>query len=92
MIYGTWTAYSGCTACTVRPFGNSLSTVPWLEKAGYIGISALAVNLLVLVALTLVLRGMKVDNGTDVTRRSDYFADVGDPGVRPVLDVHEPIK
>ena len=24
-------------------------------------------------------------NGTDITSQSDYFADVGDPGVRPVL-------
>ncbi|HEX8509205.1 MAG TPA: sodium:solute symporter [Propionibacteriaceae bacterium] len=91
MIYGTLTAYSGCTACTVRPFGNSLAVVPGLERAGYIGITAFALNILVLVVLTVVLRAMKVPNGTDITKRSDYFADRGDPGVMPELNPHVPV-
>jgi SSS family solute:Na+ symporter len=84
MAYGTITAYGSCTACAARPFGNSLAVVPLLGDAGYIGLTALVVNLLVLVVLTAVLRGAKVSNGTDITVQSDYFADVGDPGVRPV--------
>ncbi|MFP5283476.1 MAG: sodium:solute symporter, partial [Actinomycetes bacterium] len=86
MAYGTITAYGYCTACTTRPFGNSLAEVPLLGDAGYIGLTAFAINVLVVVAVTAVLRAAKVSNGTDITVQSDYFADVGDPGVRPVPD------
>src|SRR5690348_10251111 len=41
MIYGTVVAYGYCTACTTRPFGNSLAVVPGLGRAGYIGLTAL---------------------------------------------------
>jgi SSS family solute:Na+ symporter len=85
MIYGTITAYGYCTACTTRPFGNSLASVPLLGDAGYIGVTALALNLVVLVLGTVIMRAMKVSNGTDITQQKDYFADVGDPGVKPVL-------
>jgi SSS family solute:Na+ symporter len=91
MIYGTVSAYGYCTACTTRPFGNSLSVVPFLGKAGYIGLTALAINIVVVVVLTLVFRGLKVSNGTDNTVQSDYFADIDDPGVQKVVDESEPI-
>jgi SSS family solute:Na+ symporter len=91
MIYGTVSAYGYCTACTTRPFGNSLSVVPFLGKAGYIGLTALAINIVVVVLLTLVFRGLKVSNGTDITVQSDYFADIDDPGVQKVVDESEPI-
>nr|MBA3528713.1 sodium:solute symporter [Propionibacteriaceae bacterium] len=91
MLFGTITAYGYCTACTVRPFGNSLAKVPLWGDAGYIGLTALTVNMVVLVVLTLILRALNVNNGTDLTRRSDYFADVGDPGVRPVVDTDVPV-
>jgi SSS family solute:Na+ symporter len=91
MLYGTVSAYGYCTACTTRPFGNSLSVVPFLGKAGYIGLTALAINIVVVVVLTLVFRGLKVSNGTDITVQSDYFADIDDPGVQKVVDESEPI-
>nr|WP_294691482.1 sodium:solute symporter [uncultured Friedmanniella sp.] len=91
MIYGTVTAYGFCTACTTRPFGNSLAVVPGLGDAGYIGLTAFALNIVVTVVLTALLNATRVSNGTDITNQSDYFADVGDPGVRPVLTEHEPI-
>ena len=91
MLYGTITAYGFCTACTTRPFGNSLAVVPGLGDAGYIGLTALALNLVVAVVLSALLNGARVPNGTDITSQSDYFADVGDPGVRPVLTEGEPI-
>ena len=80
-----------CTACTTRPFGNSLATVPFLGDAGYIGITALALNVTVTVIGTVVLRALKVSNGTDITSQKDYFADVGDPGVRPVVSPADPV-
>jgi SSS family solute:Na+ symporter len=91
MIYGTITAYGYCTACTTRPFGNSLASVPLLGDAGYIGVTALALNLVVLMLGTVIMRAMKVSNGTDITQQKDYFADVGDPGVKPVLTPAEPL-
>jgi SSS family solute:Na+ symporter len=91
MTYGTVVAYGFCTACTTRPFGNSLAVVPWLERAGYIGLTALVVNVVVTVALTAVFRGLKVDNGTDITQTSDYFADIGDPRVEAIVSEEKPI-
>ncbi len=91
MAYGTVTAYGGCTACTTRPFGNSLAIVPGLGDAGYIGLTALVINVVVTVVLTAVLNAARVPNGTDITSQSDYFADVGDPGVVPELAQGKPI-
>jgi SSS family solute:Na+ symporter len=48
----------------------------------YIGVSAFAVNAVVAVVLTLILRAFKVnDSADDVTKRSDYGADENDPKV-----------
>jgi SSS family solute:Na+ symporter len=91
MLYGTITAYGGCTACTARPFGNSLANVPGLGMAGYIGLTALLVNLVVLVVLTVVFRALKINNGTDLTVQSDYFADIGDPRVQAIVTEEKPI-
>jgi SSS family solute:Na+ symporter len=84
-------AYGYCTACTTRPFANSLAMVPLIGKAGYIGLTALAVNIVVAVVLTLVFRAIKDSNGTDNTVQSDYFADVGDRGVQRTVDESSPI-
>lgn len=91
MIYGTIVAYGGCTACSTRPFGNSLALVPGLGDAGYIGITALVLNVVVTVVLSAVLNAARVSNGTDITSQSDYFADLGDPAVEPALDTSRPI-
>ena len=91
MAFGTIVAYGYCTLCSTRPFANSLSVVPLLGRSGYIALTALAVNIVVAVLLTLVLRAMKVGNGTDVTVQSDYFADVGDPGVQRTVDESQPV-
>ncbi|SEQ29561.1 monocarboxylate uptake permease MctP [Microlunatus flavus] len=91
MIYGTVVAYGGCTACTTRPFGNSLAKVPLLGDVGYIGLTALALNVVVAVVLSALLNAARVSNGTDITVQSDYFADLGDPKVESVVDAHRPI-
>ena len=41
--------------------------------------------------LTALLRAARVSNGTDITVQSDYFADLGDPAVEPVVAVERPI-
>ena len=91
MIYGTVTAYGYCTQCTLRPFANSLASVPGLGDAGYIGLTALVLNVVVTVVLTFVFRAVKLGNGSDLTVESDYFADVDDPRVQPELEVNRPI-
>ncbi|WP_212846288.1 sodium:solute symporter [Catellatospora sp. IY07-71] len=48
----------------------------------YTGLLALAVNLLVVVAGTLLLRGLRVPAGLDATRPSDYYADARDAAPR----------
>jgi SSS family solute:Na+ symporter len=50
----------------------------------YAGFLALAVNLVVAVLATLAFRAMKVADGGDATTRGDYFADEGDPKVKPM--------
>jgi solute:Na+ symporter, SSS family len=48
----------------------------------YVGVIALAVNLLVAIFGTIVLRAAKTPDGEDATRTSDYFANEGDPKVK----------
>jgi SSS family solute:Na+ symporter len=92
MIYGTVVAYGFCTLCTTRSFANPLAIVPLLGRAGYIGLTAFVLNVLVAVVLTLVLRAAKVSNGTDLTVQSDYFADIGQPGVLRTVEESQPIR
>ncbi|GHF51780.1 permease [Streptomyces mashuensis] len=79
MIYGTWRAYATPSA-TQDHFGNT-NVIPLIGEKGYIGLTAFAVNVLVAVVATLVLRAVKAPDGVDLTRPSDYTADAGEPGV-----------
>ena len=87
MAYGTITAYN--VAAVGKPgshFGGPLALVPFTDTKGYIALTAFALNLIVAVLLTFVLRGLNVGNGVDATSPSDYHADKGDPGVEDVLE------
>ena len=53
----------------------------------YIGLIALAVNLVVTVGLTPVLRATGVPDGLDITWKHDYEADEGDPSVRRLSEL-----
>jgi SSS family solute:Na+ symporter len=48
----------------------------------YVGMLALAVNVVVAVAGTVVCKAAKLADGEDATRTSDYLADEGDPKVK----------
>src|SRR3954452_14788329 len=89
MAYGTWTAY-GVASPTQAHFGGPLATFPGTDTKVYIAATAFALNLLVTIALTLVLRATKVDPGVDQTRWDDYAADVGDEDVAAEIDPHAP--
>ena len=50
----------------------------------YVGLIAVAANLLVAAVVTLVLRAMKVPVGEDVTHETDYHVEAGDPDVEEI--------
>jgi SSS family solute:Na+ symporter len=70
-------AHFGGSAFKLSDFGLSS------QKTIYVGLVAVAVNLLVAVIGTLILRAAKVADGVDGTTRDDYYADEGDPRVIP---------
>jgi SSS family solute:Na+ symporter len=88
MLYGTKLAYDvPLPGDPTSHFGGPLTLIPGAETTKiYIAALALVANLVVAVVLTLVLRAMKVPEGTDQTKPDDYWADLGDPDVEPELD------
>ncbi|KWW99386.1 putative permease [Carbonactinospora thermoautotrophica] len=83
MAYGSWTAY--LQEVPGKPgthFGAQVAKIPLLGETGYIALTALVVNILVAVVLTVVLRALKAPEGEDQTRPDDYVADASDEGVR----------
>ena len=60
-----------------HPFGDSTLQI-------YVGIVALAANLIVAVVVTAMLRAVKVKDGRDLTRGRDYHADEGDAKLRAI--------
>ena len=87
MIAGLWMLYRiPNPANNHKHFGGSaypLSDLGFDTKITvYVGIIALAVNLLVAFLGTLVLRAIKTPEGEDITRVGDYTADEGDPKVK----------
>ena len=81
MVYGTWSAY-GVASPATKHFGGSLDKIPVIGELGYIALTAFALNIIVSVVLTLVLRAVKAPEGVDETRKADYFVDADDPRVQ----------
>ena len=87
MIYGTVAAYN-----VVKPtpgggtqhFAGSVALIPVLAQLGYIALTAFVVNVIVAAAATFVLLALKTPAGLDTTIKGDYFADEGDPRVKPL--------
>jgi SSS family solute:Na+ symporter len=68
---------------------NKLSIFGWQPFAGsqmqiYVGFVALISNLIVAVLVTVVLRRLRVFNGTDQTNPADYHEDEDSPRLKPV--------
>jgi SSS family solute:Na+ symporter len=89
MVYGTWAAY-GVASPSQQHFGGPLVSFPGTETKAYIAVIAFLLNVAVAALLTLVLRGLRVPDGVDRTRPSDYTADLGDPAVEPRIDPARP--
>ncbi|WP_430789725.1 monocarboxylate uptake permease MctP [Actinoplanes sp. G11-F43] len=92
MGLGFWMLWQIPNAATGRlHFGGS--AFPLAEfgfdttKTIYVGFVAVLVNALVAVVVTLALRAAKTPEGTDGTAPDDYFADEGDPRVKPIDSV-----
>ena len=87
MGWGTWTAYGiPKIGDPGSHFGSPLSPFPFTDTLIYTGFTAILLNLIVAVVLTVILRALKVDPGADQTSPADYHADEGDVGVEEELD------
>ncbi|MGO4235584.1 monocarboxylate uptake permease MctP [Pseudarthrobacter sp. YAF2] len=81
IVFGTVSAYNVVNPVTKAHFGGSVAAFPGTDFSVYIAVSAFALNLVVAVVLTVVLRALKVRTGEDLTRPTDYAADETDPKV-----------
>jgi len=96
MVWGTVTAYNQKVPNTkiklvdgkpvtelhgTRHFGASVANFPFTHVTLYIAISALAINIVLAVVLTLILRAVKAPEGTDATEPDDYYSDSVSPDV-----------
>jgi solute:Na+ symporter, SSS family len=96
MVYGTVVAYQqevpnakvnlvngepNTVVDGTRHFGAPLANFPFTDQKVYIAATALLLNLIVTVVVTIVLRAVKAPAGTDDTRPGDYYADAPDAKV-----------
>jgi hypothetical protein len=67
-----------------------MANMPVVGQLGHIALTAFAINLVVAVVLTFVLRLAKAPDGHDEPIRGDHFADAGDPRVQELPQpIHE---
>jgi solute:Na+ symporter, SSS family len=77
MVYGSYEAYETSTP-SIHHFATSTAGVPLLGQSGYIAVTALALNLVVAVVLSAILRLVPGSAGVDQTSPEDYLIDRGD--------------
>ena len=90
MVWGTVTAYRQTVPNTkvklvdgkpvtelhgTRHFGASIANFPFTHTTMYIAISALVINVVIAVVLTLLFRALKAPEGADATEPDDYYSD-----------------
>ena len=74
MIYGTVAAYQQASPTTSH-FGSSLAYFPGTGTKVYIALTALLLNIIVSVVVTLLLRATRTPAGTDQTEPDDYYSE-----------------
>ncbi|HEV7193536.1 MAG TPA: sodium:solute symporter [Jatrophihabitantaceae bacterium] len=74
MVYGTVVAYHQASP-TTKHFGSSLALFPGTHTKVYVAVTALLVNIVVTVVLTVALRLLNAPAGTDATQPEDYYSD-----------------
>ncbi len=78
MVYGTVVSYQQASPAT-QHFGSSLAELPGSDTKVYVALTALVLNVIVAVVLTVIMRALKTPAGTDHTTAADYYADAGVP-------------
>jgi SSS family solute:Na+ symporter len=95
MAAGIWMLYRIPNPATKKThFGGSAYPLNDIgldtKMTVYVGVIALAVNLVVAVVVSVVLKAAKTADGVDLTRTDDYHADEGDQRVvRGTREVEE---
>jgi solute:Na+ symporter, SSS family len=87
MVFGTIAAYR--VPVPGEPgshLGGSTDTVPLINHTVYIAVTALLINLVLSVVLTLVFRAIRLPAGSDETQPEDYLADP-EPDTAPPIPV-----
>jgi SSS family solute:Na+ symporter len=84
IAYGTFAAYNVVNPVTKANFGGSIAAIPGTDIQVYIAVVAFAINLVVAAVLSLLFHAMKLPDGNDITRSSDYGADENDPTVAQI--------
>lgn len=76
MVYGSYEAY-GVSTPTIQQVAGAIATIPTIGSNGYIGLTALVINLIVAMVGTLTLRLMPGSAYADQTAPDDYLVDAG---------------
>lgn len=85
MVYGTITAYNvPVPGTTGTHFGGSTAVVPVIGHTVYIALTALVINLVVAVVLTVIFRLLQLPAGRDETTSASYVADPDGAPISPV--------
>ena len=80
IAYGAIVAWQQSSP-TQHHFGAQVALIPWTHQKAYIAVSALVVNLVVLLVLNFVLKAAKAPAGADATSPADYRHE--EPAVAP---------
>ncbi len=64
-----------------RHFGSSVANFPFTHVTLYIAVSALVINIVIAVVVTVLLRAVKAPGGADETEPDDYYSDAVSPEV-----------
>src|SRR5499427_5302815 len=84
MAYGTIVAYNTpAPGAAGSHFGASTANLPGLNHTVYIAVTALVINLVVSIVLTVVFRLARLPGGSDETVRDNYLAGAGEAAEEP---------
>jgi SSS family solute:Na+ symporter len=83
IVYGAVVAWQQSSA-TQHHFASQVALIPWTHQKAYIAVTALVVNLVVLIVSNFVLRAIKAPAGVDATSASDYDHDLEHEAEREV--------
>ena len=86
IVYGALVAWWQSSA-TQHHFGSQVALIPWTHQKAYIAVTALVVNLVVLIVTNFALKAIKAPAGTDSTAEADYEYEEIEPQAPQVTPV-----